>query len=302
MPSQELAPLVEQLRAHPLLAQIAQIPMPLAEARKGFDDFKEMFPTPADVKVKKLDANGVSCELVSAPGATTHHVVLYFHGGGFVIGSADSHRELCSRISRASGASVLFVDYRRGPEHPFPAALDDCVNTYRWVMETFKHDANRIAFAGDSAGGGLTVSTMLRARSFGLPLPACGVGFSAWVDLPCTGKDPEHPDVLITRHGLREMARMYLGSTEGTNPLASPLYAKDKDLVGLPPLYLQVGTAEVLLDDSHRFAARAREAGVDVKLDEWPHLFHVFQLYPVLPECTEAIDKAAAFLRQHLHP
>lgn len=298
MPSEELAPLVEQLRTHPLLAQIAQVPFPLTEARKGFDDFKEMFPTPADVRVKKFDADGVPCELISAAGAKTHHVVLYFHGGGFVIGSADSHRELCSRISRASGAAVLYVEYRRGPEDPFPAALEDCVIAYRWVMETFKHDADRIAFAGDSAGGGLTVATMLRARSLGLPLPACGVCFSAWMDLPCTGKDPEHPDVLITRHGLREMARLYLGGADGTDPRASPLYADD--LAGLPPLYLQVGTAEVLLDDSRRFAERARDAGVDVKLDEWPHLFHVFQLYPVLPECAEAVDKAAAFMRQHL--
>ncbi|MCC2657569.1 MAG: 6-hexanolactone hydrolase [Panacagrimonas sp.] len=302
MPSPELAPLVEQLRAHPLLAQIATVPMPLAEARKGFDDFKEMFPTPPDVKVKTFDANGVPCELITAPGATTHHVVLFFHGGGFVIGSAHSHRELCSRLSRASGASVLFVEYRRGPEHPFPAALEDCVTAYRWVMDTFKHDANRIAFAGDSAGGGLTVSTMLRARSLGLPPPACGVCFSAWMDLPLTGKDPVHPDVLITRHGLREMARMYLGGADGTDPFASPLYATLENLAGLPPLYLQVGSAEVLLDDSHRFAERARKAGVDVKLDEWPHLFHVFQLYPILPECTEAIAKVADFLKQNFNP
>lgn len=300
MPSEQLAPLIEQLRAHPLLAQIAAVPMPLAEARKGFDDFREMFPTPSDVQVKTIDADGVSCELITAPGANTHHIVLFFHGGGFVIGSAHSHRELCSRISRASGAGVLFVEYRRGPEHPFPAALDDCVHVYQWVMETYKHDAQRIAFAGDSAGGGLTVSTMLRARSLGLPLPACGICFSAWMDLSLTGSDPEHPDVLITRHGLREMARMYLGPADGTQPLASPLYADLEDLAGLPPLYLQVGTAEVLLDDSRRFVARARKAGISVKLDEWPHLFHVFQLYPTLPECTEAIEKVAAFLQQHL--
>lgn len=297
MPSAELAPLVAQLKAHPLLAQIATVPIPLAEARKGFDDFKDMFPTGPEIRVESVDAFGVAAELIAAPGASTDRALLFFHGGGFVIGSVHSHRELCARLSKATDVQVLLVDYRRGPEHPFPAALDDCVTAYRWLLEHKEFEPRRIAFIGDSAGGGLTLSTMLRAKERGLPLPACGIGFSAWVDLACTGKDPVHPDELITRHGLQEMGRLYLDGADPRTPLASPLYA---DLAGLPPIYLQVGTAEVLLDDSHRLLAKAKAAGLDVTLDEWPHLFHVFQLYPILPECGEAIDKVAGFVRRHL--
>jgi acetyl esterase/lipase len=297
MPSEQLAPLVEQLRHHPLLEQIRTAPIPMTEARQGFDDFEHMYPLPDDVTVETVSANGVPAQWISTPGVTTDSAVLFFHGGGFVIGSAASHRELCSRIARASGAPVLVIDYRRAPEHRYPAALEDAICAYRWLLDQ-RISPSRIVVMGDSAGGGLTVSTLVSLRESKLPLPAAGAGLSAWVDLECTGAEPKVPDQLITRHGLREMGRNYLGETSARTPMASPLYA---DLHGLPPLYLQAGTAEVLLDDTHRLARHAERAGVDVTVDTWDQLFHVFQLYPVLPEADEAVDKLGAFARKHMH-
>lgn len=296
MPSEQLAPLVAELRDHPLIHQIRAKPIPLEDARKGFDDFDQMFPLAQDVVVEKVLADGVTAEWVSAPGASSERAVLFFHGGGFVIGSIRSHRELCARISRASGARVLLIDYRRPPEHPYPAALDDSITAYRWLLDQ-GISASRIVLAGDSAGGGLTISTLISLPERHVALPAAGIGLSAWVDLECSGREPEREDQLITRHGLREMGRNYLAGTDPRNPMASPLYA---DLHGLPPLYLQVGTAEVLLDDTQRLAERAEAADVKVTVEVWDELFHVFQLYPVLPEAAEAVDKLGAFARAHM--
>lgn len=296
MPSEQLAPLVAALREHPLIHQIRTKPIPIEDARKNFDDFDQMYPLAEDVVVEAVSANGVTAEWVTAPGASAERAVLFFHGGGFVIGSLKSHRELCGRISRASGARVLVLHYRRAPEHPYPAALDDSITAYRWLLDQ-GIAARHLVLAGDSAGGGLTISTLVSLRDQGVALPAAGIGLSAWVDLECSGMEPEREDPLITRHGLREMGRNYLGDTDPRTPMASPLYA---DLHGLPPLYLQVGSAEVLLDDSRRLAERAKKDGVDVTVDVWDELFHVFQLYPVLPETDEAVDKIGAFVRAHM--
>jgi acetyl esterase/lipase len=295
MPSEQLAPLIAELRSLPLLAQIASDPIPLEDARTGFDGFDQMFPVDDDVSVEKISADGVAAEWIAAPDAAADKAVLFFHGGGFIIGSVSSHRELCARISRASGARTLLIDYRRAPEDPFPAALEDSLTAYRWLLAQGISPSS-IVLAGDSAGGGLTVSSMVSLRDEGTALPAAGVCLSPWVDLECVGKEPECEDQLITRHGLRTMGRLYLADTDPRTPLASPLYA---DIKGLPPLYIQVGTAEVLLDDAHRLADQAKEAGVEVTLDAWDELFHVFQLYPVLPEAGEALEKIGAFVRAH---
>ena len=292
MPNEQVASLVDQLSNHLVVQQLRLQPFPLAEARESFDGFAEWLPCPADVKVESVSAGGVAAEWIVAPGAGEARAVLFLHGGCFVIGSVNSHRELCARISAATGCAVLLVDYRRAPEHPFPAALEDALTAYQWLMDRGIASA-RIVLAGDSAGGNLTVSTMVALRDRNQPLPAAGVCFSPWFDLECTGKHPECPDLILRREDLRYLGRFYLGKTDGRSPLASPLYA---DVRGLPPIYIQVGTAEVLLDDSHRFVERARKVGVDVKLDSWDGLFHVFQLYPMLPEATDALERMARFV------
>ena len=293
MPSDAVAPLIAQLRAHPLLELLGTQPLDIERSRTEFEHFDEMFPLAKDVTAEKVSAGGVPAEWVAAPGASRDRSILFFHGGGYVIGSVNTHRELCSRISRASGARVLPIDYRRGPEHPHPAALEDAITAYRWLLEQGSA-SGQIVLAGDSAGGGLTVATMVALRERKLPLPAAGVCLSPWIDLECTGVDPKDPDELLTKEGLRELGRHYLCGKNARAPLAAPLHA---DLKGIAPIYIQVGTAEVLLDDAHRLVALAKKCGVEVSIDEWPGLFHVFQLYPMLPEAGEAVAKIGEFVR-----
>ena len=291
MPSPEHQMVAAQLRSQPVLSPS------VAEMRAGIEALGQAFRVPEDVRCEKVSANGVPSEWVSAPGASTERAVLYFHGGGYVMGSLNTHRELASRISRASGARVLLVDYRLAPEHPFPAAVDDAVAAYRFVLDQ-GISPKKIVLAGDSAGGGLTIAALVAIRDEKLPLPAAGVPLSPWTDLEgcgesCVTKAAEDP--MVTKAGLLELARLYLAGKDARTPLAAPLYA---DLSGLPPLYIQVGTAEVLLDDATRIAERAKKAGVDVTLEPWEGLIHVFQLFPHVPEANQATDKIGAFIRQ----
>jgi acetyl esterase/lipase len=213
-----------------------------------------------------------------------------------VIGSINTHRDLVARLARAAQTRALVIDYRLAPEQPHPAALEDATAAYRWLLASGA-DPARLAVAGDSAGGGLTVATLLALRDAGDALPACAAAASPWLDLACSGasmetKAPEDPMLVPER--LRTWAAMYAGTHDVCGPLVSPLYA---DLAGLPPLLLQVGEAEVLLDDSTRLAERARAAGVDVTLDVWPEMIHVWHLFAfMLPEGQQAIDKLAGWI------
>jgi monoterpene epsilon-lactone hydrolase len=253
----------------------------------------------------------VSCERVSAcgvdgewiAGSNAHHdkAILYFHGGGFRLGSVSSHRELIARIAEASGYRVLAINYRLAPEHRFPAPLEDAIAAYGWMLDQGLRPEN-IAFAGDSAGGNLVLAAMLSLRGRGAPLPATGVLMSPWTDLAATGEsyvsragaDPIHQRPMIVA-----LAKNYLGGRgDPCNPLASPLYA---DLTGLPPLLIQVGDRETVLDDSTLFAGKARAAGVDVELQIWDGMIHVFQMFASeLAEARQAIDSIAKFLNRHL--
>jgi epsilon-lactone hydrolase len=291
MPSPEHQMLVEQLRSQPILANS------VAEMRATLEMMGQAFQVPADVRCEKVSADGVPCEWVTAPGASADRAVLYFHGGGYVIGSINTHRELGARLSRASGTRVLLVDYRLAPEHPFPAAVEDATTAYRWLLAQGL-SPRKIVVAGDSAGGGLTVAALVAIRDQKLPLPAAGVPLSPWCDLEgigesSTGKTAEDP--MVKLEGLHEFARHYLAGKDPRTPLAAPLYA---DLSGLPPLYIQVGTAEILLDDATRLAERAKKAGVDVTLEAFDGLVHVFQLFPHVPEATQGTDKIGAFIRR----
>ena len=206
-----------------------------------------------DARIEKVSADGVPAEWVAAPGADERRAVLYLHGGGYVIGSINTHRRLAYDISAASGAKVLLIDYRLAPEHPFPAAIDDAAKAWRWLLAQ-GFEPKRLAVAGDSAGGGLTIATLVNLRDLKLPLPACAVAISPWVDLEGLGGSIEsraEQDPMVQKPGLIWMAGLYLNGASPRTPLAAPLYA---DLKGLPPVLVQVGTAETLLDDATRIA------------------------------------------------
>jgi epsilon-lactone hydrolase len=267
------------------------------QMRANFEELGKSTPIPADIKQEKVSAGGVPAEWISAPNASADRAVLYLHGGGYVIGSINTHRDLMARLSRASGFRVLGIDYRLAPEHPFPAAVEDAVAAYRWLLAQGLQPA-RVAVAGDSAGGGLTVATLVAIREAKLALPGAGVCLSPWVDLEGIGESmttKASVDPVVQKEGLIGMAGAYLAGKDPRTPLAAPLYA---DLKGLPPLLIQVGEAETLLDDSNRLADRAKTAGVKVTLEPWKEMIHVWQMFaPFLPEGQEAIDGIGKYLR-----
>ena len=269
------------------------------EFRVWYERFTGQFELPEDAVFEQVGAGGVSAEWISTPGVSEDRVVMYLHGGGYMIGSMRTHRSPLSYLSRVSDARVLGINYRLAPEHPFPAAVEDSVAAYRWLLAE-GISPSRIAIGGDSCGGGLTIATLVALKYFGHPLPAAGISHSGWTDLAHTGDSfvtKAEEDPLIDKEMLEGMAAAYLGDRSRTTPLASPYYA---DLRGLPPLLVQVGTAEVLLDDSVRLADRAKEAGVDVTLEVWDDMPHVWQAFAsFLPEAREALEHCGQFVKKH---
>ncbi len=270
----------------------------IEQRRAATEAVTVLFPVPEDVQREPLDAGGVPGEWIAAPGADPERVIYYLHGGGYIIGSINSHRELISRLSRAAGARALAIDYRRAPENPFPAGVEDATASYRWLLSTGV-DPAQVVIAGDSAGGGLTVATLVALRDAGEPLPAAAVCLSPWVDMEALGESMTTNaavDPMIQREAVLEGAKAYLGGADPRTPLAAPLHA---DLTGLPPLLIHVGSSETLLDDSTRLAERAKSAGVDVSLEVWDEMIHVFQfMAAMLPEGQQAIDRIGEFIRQ----
>jgi len=293
MPSPEHEAIVAALSAQPKSAS----PLSIGQIRAGMEAMTAGFAIPDDVRVETVDAGGVPSAWVAAPGARDDVAVLYFHGGGYMMGSVKTHTELAARISRASAARVLVIDYRLAPENPFPAAVEDAVASYGWLRAQ-GFASEHIVIAGDSAGGGLTLATLAALGEAGEPLPAAAVCLSPFADLEGTGSSYQTADdPLITAEGVHGMATAYLQGQDIRQPTASPLYA---DYSGFPPLLIQVGTRELLLDDSTRVAQRARDAGVDVTLEECEGLIHVWQLFgPNVPESVEAVGRIGAFVRKH---
>ncbi|HLI80968.1 MAG TPA: alpha/beta hydrolase [Candidatus Binataceae bacterium] len=295
MSQQQLDSLIQMLKARPLADPNASI----EQVRAGFEAMGAMLPVEPDIKSEPVSAGGVKAEWVSAPGADSGRAILYLHGGGYVIGSINTHRALAGRLSRAAKARVLLIDYRLAPEHPFPAAVDDSVAVYRWMLAQGLKPT-RIAVAGDSAGGGLTAATLVAIRDAKLPVPAAGALLSPWVDLEGIGESMTSKDALdpiVHKDGLLGMAAAYLAGKNPRTPLAAPLYA---DLAGLPPLLIQAGTSETLLDDSSRLAERAKKAGVNVTYEPWDKMIHVWHMFaPMLDEGQQAIEKIGAFIRKH---
>lgn len=290
MADPQVAALREMLAQRPKVTDIA-------ERRRGMDGYAQLFPTAADIVVEKVSANGVPAEWTSAPGADTRRAVLYFHGGGYVFGSLDSHRHLASEIARDVGGRTLALHYRLAPEHPFPAPVEDAVAGYRYLLAQGIQPAS-IALAGDSAGGGLVVAALVAIRDAGLAQPACGWCISPWVDMEAIGGSMTtnaSRDPTVQKEGLLEIARRYLGSADPRSPLAAPMYA---DLRGIAPLYIQVGAVETLLDDATRLASVAGAADVPVTLEVWPEMPHVWHLFhPRLAAGRRAITAGARYMR-----
>jgi epsilon-lactone hydrolase len=250
-----------------------------------------------DVGIEKVSANGVPAEYLSTPGAARDAAILYLHGGGYVIGSLDSHRHLAAEAGRAAGCLTLNLDYRLAPEHPFPAAVEDALAGYRFLLAGGFKPGN-IVIAGDSAGGGLVVAAMLAIRDAGLAQPAGGWCLSPWVDMEASGATMQSragADPMVQKPGILDMAKMYLGGADPRAPLAAPIYA---DLKGLAPLLIQVGAAETLLDDALRLAGTAGAADVRVDLQVWPEMVHVWPLFfPELAAGRAAIREAGQWMR-----
>lgn len=271
-----------------------------ADLRRGLEELVSMSPTPEGARCEPVSAGGVPSEWIQAAGVDGPGTLLYLHGGGYTIGSINSHRGLVARLSAATGLRGLAVDYRLAPEHPFPAAIDDATAAYRWLLGQGV-SPDRIVIGGDSAGGGLTVATLLALRDDGVPLPAAGVCLSPWVDLEGAGESMTtraELDPMVQRDGLLKMAAAYLGDMHPRTPLASPIHA---DLRGLPPLLVHVGTRETLYDDSTRLAEVAQAADVHVDLEPWDEMIHVWHAFhPLLPEADLAVARVGEWVRQRV--
>jgi epsilon-lactone hydrolase len=270
------------------------------QRRKDIDARGLQYGVAGDVTVEPVTANGVRAEWTSTPQDARDAALLYLHGGGYVIGSLDSHRHLVAEAGRAAKAWALALDYRLAPEHPFPAAVDDALAGYRYLLSRGIR-AGHIAIAGDSAGGGLVVAAMLAIRDAGLPQPACGWCISPWVDMEAAGETMSTKaaaDPMVQRAGILDMAGLYLDGTDPRSPLAAPIHA---DLAGLAPLLIQVGAAETLLDDAVRLAKRAGAADVRVDLQIWPEMIHVWPLFhPELNAGRRALEQAGNYVRTRI--
>jgi acetyl esterase/lipase len=272
----------------------------LEERRAGADLFATMATEPEGVRYEDVDAGGVPAEWIVPEGADESRVLQYVHGGGYVLCSMRTHSRMVGHIAKAVGCRALNVDYRLAPEHPHPAAVTDSVTAYRWLLDQGLDPAH-LAISGDSAGGGLAVATLVKLRDDGLPLPAAAVPISPWVDLEGTGESMRtraDVDLLVEEVGLKAMADMFLAGGDPRHPHAAPLWA---DFTGLPPMYIQVGDEETLLDDSVRLTERAAADGVEVRLDVFPEMQHVFQCTAGnLPEADDAIARIGEWLRPRL--
>jgi monoterpene epsilon-lactone hydrolase len=299
VPSEAHQMIVELLKSSPMFA-FEDGAFDVAAARTTMEAMTASSPLPDGTRIEPVDAAGVPAEWLDVPGVDPSRVLLYLHGGGYVIGSIASHRALAARIAAAAGVRALIIDYRLAPEHPFPAAVEDATAAYEFLLGQ-GIVPSRIAIGGDSAGGGLTFASLVALRDAGRPLPGAAIALSPWTDLAGTGESMTtraHADPMVQREPLLANGALYLGEADARTPTASPLYA---DLAGLPPICIQVGTAETLLDDSTRIAERIRAAGGRVELEAFEDLIHVFQAFaPHVPESVEAIEKLGAFVKRSL--
>ena len=271
-----------------------------AEQLAAAERIGESTTEPPAVDYDDVMAGTVPAQWVTPEGADARRVLLYFHGGGYCFCSMHSHRKLVGHLARAAGCRALNVDYRLAPEHPHPAALHDAFAVYRWLIATGVEAAD-VVVAGDSAGGGLALALLVKARDEGLPLPAAGVLCSPWVDLAMTADSittRAEADVRQDPAGTKWCAQLFLAGQDPRDPYASPLYA---DLTDLSPRYIQAGDWDILVDDAHRIADRARRAAIDVRLDLFPEMLHAHQIWAGnMPEADDAVARIGDYVRQRL--
>jgi acetyl esterase/lipase len=274
-----------------------------AQLRVEFEQAaKKTAPIPAEIEITPVSIPGLpaglSAEWIAPRGASKDKVIFYTHGGGYVSGSCADHRMHVAKFVKDTGVPALLYEYRLAPEHPFPAAVEDTLLAYRWLLEQGVAAGN-IIIVGESAGGGLCLATLLALRDQGLPLPAAGAALSPWVDLHNTAdsfRSNARKDISF-EGSWTVWGKYYAGECERSHPWMSPLYG---DLRGLPPLLIVVGTAEIMLDDARAFARKAQQAGTAVTLGEWEGMVHCFPLFaPLIPEATQAWAQICAFIRQH---
>ena len=270
----------------------------IEDLRKQVERSASMFgKLPDEITIEPAGMSNPSGEFVKKAGAPDDHLILYFHGGGYVMGSDKAHRRVVSKFVMGSGVNALCFDYRLAPEHPFPAALDDSVNAYRWLIAQ-QFDPSKILFAGDSAGAGLLLAALLYLRDRGTPLPAAAVALSPWTDLACTGASYKNSDPLAEDGTFEVYGAYYAGAHDLKDPYVSPLYG---ELSGLPPIYISVGENESMLDDSVRFAEKADVAGVDVTLNIGRGMVHCYPtLSPLFPEAKETMSNICQYIRSKL--
>jgi acetyl esterase/lipase len=273
------------------------IPLLRQEVEKSASMFGKL---PAQIEVSPITIDGFSAEWVLPAAATKDKLILYFHGGGYVLGSCQAHRSIVAKFVKGSGVGALLFGYRLAPEHPFPAALEDAVAAYRWLLAEGV-SASHIVFVGDSAGAGLSLATLIALRDQGIPLPAAAVALSPWTDLGCSGesyKTKVKVDPATWPGSWTVFSQYYVRDNDPCLPWISPLYG---DLHGLPPILIQVGEDEVLLDDSRRFAEKARDAGVDITLRVGEGMFHCFPVCaPLFPEARQAMNEICDFIKTHI--
>jgi len=297
-------PSPESLKIRPYLLTLKNAPpAPLQEQRVSLELLVENYighpvPLPAGTHVESVSADGVPAEWISLPNADAERVLLYLHGGAYVLGSFKSHRDMVARISAASGVRGLLIDYRLAPEHVFPAAIEDALTAYRWLLANGTKPEH-IVLGGDSAGGGLTLALLQTLRDKGVPLPAGAVLLSPWTDLVGTVESRttrDAADPWISGQAISFVSGMYAGTEDVQNPLISPINA---NMHGLPALFIHVGNDEVLLDDSLHVAERAKAARVPVEITVWDGMWHVFHCFAcVLPEAQQAIEQIGVFIRK----
>lgn len=270
----------------------------LEERRTSMDGLSAAFPIPENCAEEEISAGGVHGLWQVAEGAATDRAVLYLHGGGYVVGSSKSHRHVTAELSAQTGAAVLSVDYGLAPENPYPEGIEDAVTAYTWLLEEKGIEPAKIMISGDSAGGGLTIATLLMLRDRELGEPGGAMVISPWVDLTGDAKSMETRaalDPMVQREGLMESASQYLAGKDPASHLASPVFAR---LDGLPPLLIQVGTDETLYDDALRLAGNAAAAKVDVTLEIWDNMIHVWHaFFPMLEEGRQALAKMGEFYK-----
>ena len=296
--AEELTP-IEQLRAaleaNPLIEGAG-----IEEMRAHMEEVCQAHPLRADMEITPMELAGVSGEWVKTPASREDYVILYFHGGGYALGSPRTHRTLTGEIAHLTRSRVFAADYRMAPEHVFPAAVEDGVAVWRALIEEAGIVPAKAAIAGDSAGGGLTMATLLSVRDQKLPLPAFAYLISPWLDLTGESKtliSNDATDPIVKKDGLLNLAALYLAGASAKEAYASPLFA---DMAGLPPILIQATSAETLYDDSRLLAERAERAGVEIELQNWEGLVHVFQMFhALLPEGHEALEKLAQFTEAH---